>query len=239
MDIKKNIEEINSKISVAANKSQRNFKDIAIVCVTKNRTLSEICQALDSGIRNIGENKIQEAIDKLSSINAYCRERSISIKFHMIGHLQTNKVNKVVGMFNLIHSVDSLKLAQRINDTSKNMGIRSDILLEVRTSDEKSKFGLDIAEVKPLLNDICDLDYIKVRGLMTMAPLVKDKEETRPYFRKLRILRDEINNTKESQLNNRVSMDYLSMGMSQDFEVAVEEGANMLRIGTAIFEGIK
>lgn len=237
MSIAKNIETIRNKIYDAATNSGFNPQDIIIVCISKNRILEEIYQVLDAGIEHIGESRVQEAQDKYAALSEYAKEIDCTFDFHMVGHLQTNKVNKAVGMFDLIQSVDSLKLAQKISEVSKEKNINTDILIEVNTSGEDSKFGVGIEETAPLLRQISKLENIYVRGLMTIAPLSDDQEESRPYFRKLRELRDQINEIDESSFREKINMDFLSMGMSQDYEVAVSEGANMLRIGTAIFEG--
>jgi pyridoxal phosphate enzyme (YggS family) len=162
----------------------------------------------------------------------------MNLSYHMVGHLQTNKVNKALEMFSLIHSVDNLKLAQKINESSKLANQITDILVEVNTSGEDSKFGVSNDEALDFIKKVCEWGNIRVRGLMAMAPLVKDKEETRPYFSKLRQLKEKINNMMdETSFKDKIRMDFLSMGMSQDYEIAVQEGSNMLRIGTAIFEG--
>lgn len=236
MSIRQNIEIIQQKILVAVNKSDNSTKDIIIVCISKKRVVEEIYQVLDAGISHIGESRIQEAQEKYTALTEYAKDIDSPLNFHMVGHLQTNKVNKAVGMFDLIHSVDSLKLAGKIDEVSRDSHLATDILIEVNTSQEKSKFGVGVDSAITLLRDISKLENIRVRGLMTMAPLVEDKEETRPYFNKLRQLRDEIEKIDQPLFRQKIKMDFLSMGMSQDYEVAVEEGANMLRIGTAIFE---
>jgi len=235
MSIKHNIEIIRNKIIAAQNKSNYACKDIKIVCIAKTRSLEEIFQVLDSGISYIGENKVQEAQEKYSSLIKYCKEKKIVSNFHMVGHLQTNKVNKALEMFDLIHSVDSLKLAERINEASKQSNKNTGILLEVNTSNEASKYGVEVKEAIALLEKMVNLEHVTVRGLMTMAPIVEDREKTRKYFCQLRQLRDKIN---DKPIGSNIKMDFLSMGMSQDYEIAVEEGANLLRIGSAIFEGV-
>jgi pyridoxal phosphate enzyme (YggS family) len=237
MSIAHNIEVIYDKISNAATRAENRLSDITIVCVTKNRLLEEIYQVLDAGIANIGESKVQEAQQKFTVLNEYVKDIDSHFIFHMIGHLQTNKVDNALDIFDMIQSVDSFKLAQRISEGAKERHANSKILVEVNTSQEESKFGVSTENTIALLRDISNLDNICVRGLMTMAPLAGDPEDARPYFQGLRELRDKINEIKESLFNQKIKMDFLSMGMSQDFEVAVEEGANMLRIGTAIFEG--
>jgi len=194
------------------------------VAVTKTATMGQIEEAINAGVKIIGENRVQDAKEKYQILTA-------GIEWHLIGHLQTNKVKYAVEIFNCIHSVDSIKLAQEIDKRSKQFGKIMDVLVEVNVSGEESKYGIKPEEVKPFIKNISEFLRIKVRGLMTIAPIVKDKEEVRPYFRKLRELSKEI---KSKNIEN-VKMDYLSMGMTKDFEIAIEEGANMVRIGRGIF----
>jgi pyridoxal phosphate enzyme (YggS family) len=236
MPIRENIGILREKISKAALNCGRDPSTIIIVCVSKNRSAEDICEVLHNGINYIGENKVQEAQDKYSQIAKYASDNNIPLNFHMVGHLQTNKVSKALEMFNLIHSLDSLRLAQRINDFSKINAKVTDALVEVNISAEESKFGVDINAAIGFLKEVCGFSNICVRGLMAMAPLAKNKDQVRPYFRKLRQLKEEIQNLREPLFKDRIKMDFLSMGMSQDYEVAIEEGSNMLRIGTAIFK---
>ena len=194
------------------------------MAVTKTATMGQIEEAINAGVKIIGENRVHDAKEKYQILTA-------GIEWHLIGHLQTNKVKYAVEIFNCIHSVDSIKLAQEIDKRSKQFGKIMDVLVEVNVSGEESKYGIKPEEVKPFIKNISEFLRIKVRGLMTIAPIVKDKEEVRPYFRKLRELSKEI---KSKNIEN-VKMDYLSMGMTKDFEIAIEEGANMVRIGRGIF----
>ncbi|MDD5617574.1 MAG: YggS family pyridoxal phosphate-dependent enzyme [Candidatus Omnitrophica bacterium] len=237
MSIRGNISVLRDKISKTAVKTNRNPSEIIVVCVSKNRKVEDIYEVLDSGINYIAENKVQEAQGKYADIIKYAQGRGIPLNFHMIGHLQTNKVNKALEMFSLIHSLDNLKLAQKINEVSKLKNKVTDVLVEVNTSEEKSKFGVGAGETINFLREISKFNNICVRGLMTMAPLAEDKEKSRPYFRKLSQLRGQIKQIKDPLFQDKIKMDFLSMGMSQDYEVAIQEGSNMLRIGTAIFEG--
>jgi pyridoxal phosphate enzyme (YggS family) len=238
MSIRSNIDILREKISKAASESAIDASEIIVVCVVKNRNIKDICEVLDSGISYIGENKVQEAQERYPAIAKYVKDKNMNLSYHMVGHLQTNKVNKALEIFDLIHSVDDLKLAQRINESSRLTNRITDVLVEVNTSREDSKFGINSEEAVDFIKKVCEWGNIRVRGLMTMAPLVKDKEETRPYFRKLRQLKEKINNMMdETSFKDKIRMDFLSMGMSQDYEIAVQEGSNMLRIGTAIFEG--
>lgn len=229
-----NITTVRNKIRQAARKSNRNPDDITLVCVAKNRSLEKIKEALACGITDIGENRVQEAKEKHTTLYSIPNTQ-YSIKWHLVGHLQTNKVKDAAAMFDLIHSVDSLKLAKEIDKQAAKINKTQDILIEVNTSGEPSKYGLRPEELIQVVNGIIILHNIRLRGLMTMAPIVSDKEEVRPYFRRLRELKDKLNQFLVT--SNKSQVTSLSMGMSGDYEVAVEEGATMVRIGTAIFEG--
>jgi hypothetical protein len=222
--IKNNLEIINGKIKKAALKANRNPQEIKLVAVTKTATIEQIKEAISVGVKIIGENKVQEAKEKYQILSA-------DIEWHLVGHLQTNKVKYAVEIFDLIHSVDSIKLAKEIDRRSLQFGMITNVLVEVNVSGEETKYGIKPEEVEPFLKEISEFSRTRVRGLMTIAPIAEDKEEVRPYFRKLRELFKEI---KSKNIKN-IKMDYLSMGMTEDFEVAVEEGANMVRIGRGIF----
>jgi pyridoxal phosphate enzyme (YggS family) len=222
--IKKNLEIINEKIKNAALKVNRNPEEIKLVAVTKTTTIEQIKKAISAGIKIIGENKVQEAKEKYQILSA-------DIEWHLVGHLQTNKVKYAIEIFDLIHSVDSIKLAKEIDKRSLQFGMITNVLVEVNVSGEETKYGIKPEEVKLFLKEISEYSRIRVRGLMTIAPMAEDTEEVRPYFRKLRELFKEI---KIKSIKN-IKMDYLSMGMTEDFEVAIEEGANMVRIGRGIF----
>jgi len=222
--IYKNLERLKRKIEEVALKSKRDSQGIKLVAVTKTATIEQIREAIKAGIKIIGENKVQEAQKKFPQIDSL-------VEWHMVGHLQTNKVKYAVEIFNLIHSVDSIKLAQEIDKRSRQFNKITDILVEVNVSGELSKYGIKPEEVESFLREISVLPWLRVQGLMTIAPIVKNKEEVRPYFRKLRELSNQV---KELRIKN-IEMKYLSMGMTDDFEIAIEEGANMLRIGRAIF----
>ena len=222
--IKNNLEIINEKIKKAALKASRNPEEIKLVAVTKTATIEQIEEAISAGVEIIGENKVQEAKGKYQILTA-------DIEWHLVGHLQTNKVKYAIEIFDLIHSVDGIKLAKEIDRRSLQFGMITNVLVEVNISGEETKYGIKPEEVEPFLKEISEFSRIRVKGLMTIAPIVEDKEEVRPYFRKLRELSKEI---KKKNIKN-VRMDYLSMGMTEDFEVAVEEGANIVRIGRGIF----
>ena len=222
--IKNNLEIINEKIKKATLKTNRNPEEIKLVAVTKTATIEQIKEAISVGVKIIGENKVQEAKEKYQIL-------STDIEWHLVGHLQTNKVKYAIEIFDLIHSVDSIKLAKEIDKRSLQFGMITNVLVEVNVSGEETKYGIKPEEVEPFLEEISEFSRIKVRGLMTIAPIVEDKEEVRPYFRKLRKLFEKI---KIENMKN-IRMDYLSMGMTEDFEAAIEEGANMVRIGRGIF----
>ena len=222
--IKNNLEIINVKIKKAALRANKNPEEIKLVAVTKTATIEQIKEAISAGVKIIGENKVQEAKEKYQILSA-------DIEWHLVGHLQTNKVKYAIEIFDLIHSVDSIKLAKEIDRRSQQFGMITNVLVEVNISGEETKYGIKPEEVEPFIKEISEFSRIKIRGLMTIAPIAEDKEEVRPYFRKLRELSKEI---KSKNIKN-VKMDYLSMGMTEDFEVAIEEGANMIRVGRGIF----
>ncbi|HHV43242.1 MAG TPA: YggS family pyridoxal phosphate-dependent enzyme [Firmicutes bacterium] len=219
--IVRNIEEIQRKIAQAAKKSGRTAKDVTLVAVTKSVAAEVINQAIAAGISDIGENRVQEAREKFSSL--------APVRRHMIGHLQTNKVNQAIELFDLIHSVDSLRLGEAIARRAARQGKVMPILVQVNISGEATKYGVAPEETLALVRALSGFVSLEVAGLMTICPAVEDPEEVRPYFRQMRLLKEEI----EQQ---GFPLKYLSMGMSGDYEVAVEEGANMVRIGTALFQ---
>lgn len=222
--IAENIEYIRSRIALAAEKSGRTPEDIRLIAVTKTVDIERMKEAIECGLTDLGENKVQEIQWKYEELGS-------DYDWHLIGHLQTNKVKFIVDKVKLIHSVDSEKLALEINDRASKIEKCIDILLEVNISGEESKFGLNPKDVIEVIENISKLSNIKVRGLMTIAPNVENPEENRKYFKEMKKLFVDIENEK---IDN-VSMDYLSMGMTNDYEIAVEEGANIVRIGTGIF----
>ena len=226
--VKNNISNIKERIALICPRINREPKSVTIVAIIKGRSLEEIEAVAQAGIVDIGENRVQEALAKYSTMRPEV-ENSL-FHWHMVGHLQTNKVKLAVKIFDLIHSVDSLALAEEINKESAKVNKVQDILFQVNISGEATKFGFSDQEVMEAIPEIGKLKNINLKGLMAIAPLVAEPEKARPYFRILRELRDRIN-----QLTNR-QLTILSMGMTDDFEVAVEEGSNMLRLGRAIFE---
>jgi len=222
--IAENLKRLGERIEKAALKSGRGKEDITLVAVTKTVEPERIIQGIDAGIKIIGENRIQEAQEKFKFITK-------SVEKHLVGHLQTNKVKKALELFDLIQSVDSLHLAQEISKRASEKRKTAEVLIEVNTSGEPSKYGVKPEQVSDLVEEMSNVEHIKIRGLMTVGLLTDEIEKVRPCFVKLRDLFESLKNLKKEN----VEMKYLSMGMSSDFEVAIEEGANMIRIGTAIF----
>lgn len=231
MTVSDNISKIKEKIACVCLKSKRDKDSITIVAVSKGRATDRIRESAQAGIVDIGENRVQEAMLKYNS-SQLINHGSQLIRWHMIGHLQTNKAKDAVKIFDLIQSVDSLRLAMEIDKQAFRIGKIQDVLIEVKTSCEESKTGLKADDLIEVIKKIATLNNINIQGLMTMAPLSGDPEETRPNFKALRELKERIN---ESRITNR-QLQILSMGMSDDFQVAIEEGSNMVRLGRAIFE---
>jgi len=222
--IAENIDSVTRRIAKSCESSHRSAADVTLVCVTKEADVSAIKEAQRLGIKDIGENRVQDAAMKYSLLGRGAR-------WHLIGHLQTNKAKDAVRIFDLIHSVDSLRLGMEIDKEAKKINKVQDILIQVNTSGEATKFGVAPEETVELIKKLALYPNISIKGLMTIAPEVNGLEIVRPYFRRLRELRDEINNLQSAICN----LQFLSMGMTDDFEVAIEEGATMLRIGRAIF----
>lgn len=224
MSVHESIEKIKIKMTNALERSGRAGEEVTLVTVTKTVDTPKVQEALEAGIRHIGENRVQEAGRKIEAF-----QDRVDLTWHMIGHLQTNKVKRAVELFHVIHSVDSLRLAQEIHKRAIQQEKIMPILFEVNVSEETSKFGLSVQDLLPVVRETSQLEGIALRGLMTMAPFVEDPEETRPCFRRLR----EALLTLQAQGFSQ--MVQLSMGMTNDFEVAIEEGATIVRIGSAIF----
>ncbi len=222
--IERNIEEVRNNIIISAKKAGRNPSDTVLIAVSKTKPVEDMLAAYNAGIRDFGENKVQEILEKYDKLPKDAR-------FHMIGHLQRNKVKQVIDKVCLIHSVDTYRLAQEISVQSQRIGITSHILVEVNMGEEESKFGTEAEEAIQLVEEIAALPNIKIDGLMTVAPYVEDPESNREIFNKMLKLSVDI---KERNIDN-VNMNVLSMGMTNDYCVAVEEGATMVRVGTAIF----
>ena len=223
--IKDNLEQVEKKIAAACQRAERSREEVVLVNVSKTKPVELLEEGYQAGMRIFGENKVQEIRDKYVS---FCHE---DIEWHMIGHLQRNKVKYIVDKVTLIHSVDSLRLAQTISSEAKKKGVNVNILIQVNMAEEDSKFGLMKEEVIALVKEVSKLEHIKIQGLMTIAPFVDDPEDNRKVFQSMKELYIDI---KDQNLDN-VNMNVLSMGMSNDYEVAIEEGATMIRIGTALF----
>lgn len=223
--IKDNLAAVNEKILKACERAGRAPEEVILVNVSKTKPVEDLEEGYEAGMRVFGENKVQEIRDKYET---FVHE---DIQWHMIGHLQRNKVKYIVDKVSLIHSVDSFRLAETISKEAVKKGVEVAVLIQVNMAMEESKFGLAREEVITLVKDVSKLEALKIEGLMTIAPFVDDPEENRPVFKAMRELFIDI---KEQNLDN-VSMNVLSMGMSNDYEVAIEEGATMIRIGTALF----
>jgi len=222
--IKDNLSKVLERIARAAERSGQTPESIKLVAVGKTIGPEKIIEAIDAGVTDIGENRIQEALAKRPLIQR-------DVKWHMVGHLQRNKVKQALDFFDLIHSVDSIRLLDAIEKRAEKDDRVVDILTQVNTSGEATKYGLKPEEVINFVEYAVSCEHTRVRGLMTIGPFVEDAQLARPSFQQLRDLRDQI-----IKLNlPRIEMKYLSMGMTSDFEVAIEEGANMVRIGTAIY----
>ena len=219
-----NLQQVNANIEKACAAVSRDPGEVTLVAVSKTKPVSMLQEAYDAGARVFGENKVQEIMDKYDQLPS-------DIQWHMIGHLQRNKVKYIIDKVAMIHSVDSLRLAQTIEQEAAKKDLVMPILLEVNVAEEESKFGLATNEVLPLLEKISIFSHIKVMGLMTSAPFVKNPEENREVFRTLKKLSVDIN---AKNINN-VNMSVLSMGMTGDYQVAVQEGSTMVRVGTGIF----
>ena len=224
MSIKNNLEYIEKLKGEAAVRSGRKPEDVLLCAVTKTHGVDEINEAIDCGVTDIGENKVQEIMDKYEFVKP--------VKWHLIGHLQTNKVKYIIDKVDMIHSVDSLHLAKEIDKRAKAHDLTMKILVQVNSAEEESKFGVTVEETKQLILDILEqCPNIKICGMMCIAPFEEDVDDARPFFAEVKKLYDEYGKIEHPMLDFK----YLSMGMSNDFEVAIEEGSNLVRVGTAIF----
>lgn len=207
------------------NKVKDSLKEGVLLCaVTKTHSAEEINIAIDAGVTDIGENKVQEILDKYDDVKP--------VNWHMIGHLQTNKVKYIIDKVSLIHSVDSLKLAKEIDKRAKEYNKVMDILIQVNSAEEESKFGISSDELEKMILEILDsYDNICIKGLMCIAPYAENPDDVRKYFAEVKGLYDKFKNIKHERLDFK----YLSMGMSNDYKVAMEEGSNLVRVGSAIF----
>jgi PLP dependent protein len=222
--IKENIDAINRNKDEIAVRAGRKPGEVLLVAVTKTRAAAEINEAIDAGITDIGENKVQEIMDKYEMVKP--------VRWHMIGHLQSNKVKYIIDKVSMIHSVDSFKLAEEIDRRAAQRRTTMDILVQVNAAQEESKFGITTEETGKLIEDILDsCQNIRIKGLMCIAPFEDNPEDVRIYFREVKALYD-----KYALFSHpRLDFQYLSMGMSHDYEAAIQEGSNLIRVGTAIF----
>ena len=218
-----NLARIRRRMADAAARAGRDENSVRLVAVSKTKPVAMMKEAIQAGVRILGENYVQEAIPKIEAID-------LDVQFHFIGHLQSKKARQVVPHFSMIHSVDSVKLAEEISKRSLAAGKVMDILIQVNVAGEESKFGIRPEELRPLLEQIAPLEGVAVKGLMTMPPYFDQPERVRPFFRVLRELAGALEGAVKS-----VTLEELSMGMSGDFEVAIEEGATLVRVGTSIF----
>lgn len=222
--VAENLAQVQKNINESCSKINRDPNEVTLIAVSKTKPVEMLKEAYDAGARVFGENKVQEIVDKYDQMPS-------DVKWHMIGHLQRNKVKYIVDKVAMIHSVDSLRLAETIEKEAAKKVVIVPILIEVNVAQEESKFGLKPEEVLPLIEQIADFSHIRIKGLMTIAPYVDNAEENREIFRELKKLSVDI---AAKNINN-VTMSVLSMGMTGDYMVAVQEGATMVRVGTGIF----
>jgi pyridoxal phosphate enzyme (YggS family) len=222
--LKENLANVEKNIEQACKNAGRNRNEVTLIAVSKTKPVEMLQEIYDENIRDFGENKVQELCSKMEQLPS-------DIRWHMIGHLQRNKVKYIVGKVELIHSVDTYRLAEEINIQAKKQNVIVPILVEVNIAHEESKFGISAEDAILLVEEISRLENIRIKGLMTIAPYVENPEDNRLYFRKIKQLSVDITN---KNIDN-VSMEILSMGMTGDYMVAIEEGATMVRIGTGIF----
>ncbi len=222
--IKENLAEVEKNICAACERAGRDRNEVTLITVSKTNPVPRLKEAMDCGIHIFGENKVQEMLEKQEELPE-------TLEWHMIGHLQRNKVKYLMGKVALIHSVDSFRLAQEISKEAGKRGITQDILVEINVAEEESKFGITAKEAVDLVREIAKLPNVHIQGLMTIAPFVANPEENREVFRALKKLSVDI---RRKNIDN-VTMNVLSMGMTNDYEVAIEEGATMIRVGTGIF----
>ena len=222
--VTENLSKVEEKIKEACRRAGRDRSEVTLIAVSKTKPLSDVEELLAHGVTEFGENKVQEMVDKYEHV-------SKPVHWHLIGHLQTNKVKYIVDKACMIHSVDSVHLAKEIEKEAAKKNLVVKVLLEVNIAHEESKFGINETEVYDLIDAIKDMPHIHVMGLMTIAPFVENPEDNRIYFRKMYQLSLDI----KSKCIDNIDMNVLSMGMTNDYEIAVEEGATMIRVGTAIF----
>jgi len=224
LSIRENLKAVEQEIQKACDRSGRSRAEVTLVAVSKTKPLPMLWEAYEAGVRDFGENRVQELLEKIPALPS-------DLRWHMIGHLQRNKVKYIVDKVAMIHSVDSLPLAEEISREAVKKGITVDIMLEVNVAEEASKFGVSAEELFAFAETVSRLPAIRVKGLMTVAPFTETPEENRPYFRKLAQLAVDMNGKNIDNEN----VCHLSMGMTGDYSVAIEEGATYVRVGTGIF----
>lgn len=217
-----NLKNVTQRIARCCERSGRPEGSVKLVCVTKEADIEDVQTAVLAGVTDIGENRVQDALSKYKAIGD-------KVVWHLIGHLQTNKARDAVRIFSLIHSVDSIRIAEAIDKEASKIGKVQDILIQVNTSGEETKFGAKPGDAGDMIEEVSLYSNVTIKGLMTIAPEAKDADKIRPYFRKLKELLDDINDKRGTKY------DALSMGMTNDFEIAIEEGSTIVRIGRAIF----
>ena len=223
MSVRDNVLEVRDRVSAAAERALRDPSDVLLVAVTKTVEVPRILECIEAGVTAVGENRIQEAERKFGDLP--------SVERHTIGRLQRNKVARALELFDMIQSVDSPRLAREVSRRAMSAGRTADVLIEVNTSGEESKYGFHPDEAVDEIGELADLEGLRIRGLMTVGAFEADPDDVRPSFRALRAIRDAV----EEAVIPGVSMDHLSMGMTNDYEVAIEEGATIVRVGRAIF----
>lgn len=223
------LEAINQRIAAACQRAGRDFSEVTLVAVSKTVAPSRLEAAIIAGVSGFGENRVQEAAAKIAELRNLVAEHRV--QWHLIGHLQSNKARRAVELFDAVHSVDSRRLAERLNQSAGELGKRLPVFIEVNLAAEAAKSGVAINETLPLCEQVAKLAHLELKGLMAVPPFFDDAEAVRPFFRRLRELRDE---ARRSGIAGAHCHD-LSMGMSNDFEVAIEEGATLVRIGRALF----
>jgi len=228
MEIPSRLAAIQKRMESACRRSGRAPSDVTLVAVTKTRSVEEVTRVVEAGVADLGENRVQEAETKIPSLAAVETRLGGPPRWHLVGHLQKNKVKKAVALFDRIHSLDSVELGHRIDRAAEEIGKVQPVLVQVDLASEPTKFGLPETELLPTLENLTGLHRLRVEGLMVLPPFVPDPEAVRPYFRRLRELGAEA-------FGRGLAGGELSMGMSHDFEVAIEEGATLIRVGTALF----
>lgn len=224
MEISDNLRLVEENIAAACNRAGRRREEVKLIAVSKTHPVEAVKEAMRCGIRSFGENKVQELKDKMEKIDD-------SLDWHLIGHLQTNKVKYVVGKVSLIHSLESIRLAEALEKEAVKRGVIVDVLVEVNIAGEDTKFGVLPENVEDFIREVAKFEHIRVKGLMTVAPIAQKSEENRKYFKNLNKIMVDLN----SKNIHNVSMNVLSMGMTGDYETAIEEGATLVRVGTGIF----